>query len=170
MGEVAVNHFSDWSHWHWMLWTLILIAAGGLSLVALSLANSGSEAERSHGDGFGWFAAAAGSALLAFIAFTGALINISRHLPGFKWAIFAVIVAVGVTAFAQFRVVEAEAGDRAHPWLWRSAAIATAVGGLIAIGYDGLNRVAAWIPTTIGVVLLGIFAAVLYASTPSRTR
>lgn len=119
-----------------------------------------------------FFAGAFLIAVVSFLGFTTALINITRHLPGFNWVFLTTIAAVGVTAFAQYRLVKAAVVGHyvgtVNPGLWRYAAIGAAVSGLIAIGYDGLNRVAAWFPTTVVVVSMALVGVVFYAMSPQR--
>ncbi|MGW4340074.1 hypothetical protein ACWEK5_45970 [Rhodococcus koreensis] len=164
VGEVAMNHFSDWSHWSWILWSVLLVLAGALAVAAVIgvIVLGELRDDRLQMQLFGITALLG---LVSFFGLTVVLINITRHLPAGKWSVLVVLVAVGVVASVQAVVVRAAVTeyfvDSVHPWVWRSAALIVAAIGVVAIVNDGLNRVAASIPTSVTFVVQVVVVGVV---------
>ena len=156
--EPAVSHYSDWQGAHWAAYVGVFIA----SLLALGFAldlYSRAVLDAGTADRVAQVVVAAVCvALVSVVAYWVSLYQLVRHCSTWKGALFFLIV--GALAAG---VIVMSSGIRDLGAL-QVAALAGpyAVGSVVMLIWDGITRVAAWVPTPVGMVVLALCAGALW--------
>lgn len=169
MQEVAVNHYGDWSHWNWLGWTVLLVLTGVLFVGVVTAIFVAIDIDRTpyRDSELGCYLSVALFSAAAFLGFTGTLTYFVRHLPGAGQSLLVCLAASGTVVLGQYLVHRSFAdlvtGESPSEWIWRGSSIAAIASGVTAFGYDGLNRIASWIPSSVSFVVALIVAGLLTA-------
>ena len=155
--EPAVSHYSDWQGSHWAICVAFFVA----SLLALGLAIAlfgGAFFDAGTDDWAVQFViTAACLALVSVVTYWITLYQLVRHCSTWKGALFFLIVgalaAGAIVMWSGIPVGALQLAAVAGPYV---------VGSVVMLIWDGLNRVAAWVPTTVGMVVLAICAGGLW--------
>lgn len=169
--EVAKHHFSDWSGGDWVLWCAVLALSAIFIAVSVGLWFAAYIGEGEDGPHFVHLSGAAlFIGVVAFILFALGLWTIDRHLSEFRWVVVVGLPTALLTVGVSYGVRRVIVGDEAYygarpgnegrgldnPWPIRVVAGLTVAIVLGAMLGDGLNRVASWVPTTVGLLVVVI--------------
>ncbi|MGC5027272.1 hypothetical protein ACLQ3K_21205 [Tsukamurella sp. DT100] len=156
--STALNHLSNWTGWTWAAAVLSLIAVVGIA-APLAMAVLSDEYNQLTEEKFNLYLGIV-LALTSIAGFAVLIFQIARHSAIWQRGALVTALAVGIVVVAAFM-------------LTKGLTAKVIAGGVVVYGagvliIDGLHRVASWIPTTVGTVVLAIAAFSLYAYTSAN--
>ena len=161
--EVAVSYYPGWS---WVPWTFVVLALA-LSIGLVFIGASAWARER-HDDDPAALMVCIGCGVLATPVLAISLWQSARHTETFRIVILlalVIIAAVAIAAHYGFRAANTQLRGLGASVPGEVVAVPAAIAGVVAGGVligDGLNRAAAWVPTTVATLLILVGGFLLY--------
>lgn len=172
--ENAVDHLSNWGGLAWALHYLVavvalVVAVGAVLLYDAAVSGRPYISSSRRPLSRGAVAAVWAGGIVGAGAFGLVLPQIARHTAGGRWVAALLLVAASAAAVVGYCALECPTGRPERP-LW--IVIALLLVGAVALTAlsETLTRVAAWIPTTVGslVVLVAVVLLLVWGRARQR--